>query len=63
MGIQGKKNIIDLKRGFISEEELSMLFYAADAVLLPYSVTAGSGVMFDALAHGIPFVDFKFGIL
>jgi glycosyltransferase involved in cell wall biosynthesis len=54
--IQGKKNIIDLQRGFISEEELSMLFYAADAVLLPYSVSAGSGVMFDALAHGIPFI-------
>lgn len=33
-----------------------MLFYAADAVLLPYSVSAGSGVMFDALAHGIPFI-------
>ena len=28
----------------------------ADAVLLPYSVSAGSGVMFDALAHGIPFI-------
>ena len=54
--IQGKKNIIDLQRGFISEEKLSMLFYAADAVLLPYSVSAGSGVMFDALAHGIPFI-------
>lgn len=54
--IQAKKNIIDLKRGFISEEELSMLLYAADAVLLPYSVTAASGVMFDALAHGIPFI-------
>jgi glycosyltransferase involved in cell wall biosynthesis len=54
--IQGKKNIIDLQRGFISEEELSMLFYAADAVMLPYSVSAGSGVMFDALAHGIPFL-------
>jgi len=53
---QGKKAIIDLQRGFISEEELSMLFYAADAVLLPYSVSAGSGVMFDALAHGIPFI-------
>ena len=55
-GSQGKKNIIDLQRGFISEEDLSMLFYAADAVMLPYSVSAGSGVMFDALAHGIPFI-------
>jgi glycosyltransferase involved in cell wall biosynthesis len=33
-----------------------MLFYASDAVALPYSVTSGSGVMFDALAHGLPFV-------
>jgi glycosyltransferase involved in cell wall biosynthesis len=48
--------IIDLQRGFLAEEELSMLFYAADAVLLPYKVTATSGVMFDALAHGLPFI-------
>ena len=54
--MQGKKNIIDLQRGFISEQELSTLFYAADAVLLPYRISAGSGVMFDALAHGIPFI-------
>jgi glycosyltransferase involved in cell wall biosynthesis len=49
-------NIIDLKRGFLTDEELSLLFYASDAVILPYSVTSGSGVMFDALAHGLPFV-------
>jgi glycosyltransferase involved in cell wall biosynthesis len=55
-------NVIDLQRGFLSDEELSMLFYAADAVLLPYKVTAASGVMFDALAHGLPFIatDLKF---
>jgi len=55
-------NILDLQRGFLSEEELSILFYASDAVILPYKVTAGSGVMFDALAHGLPFVatDLKF---
>jgi glycosyltransferase involved in cell wall biosynthesis len=55
-------NILDLQRGFLSEEELSTLFYASDAVILPYKVTAGSGVMFDALAHGLPFVatDLKF---
>jgi len=23
---------------------------------MPYSVSSGSGVMFDALAHGLPFV-------
>jgi glycosyltransferase involved in cell wall biosynthesis len=48
--------IIDLKRGFLSEKELSLLFYASDVSLLPYKVTAGSGVMFDSVAHGIPFV-------
>jgi glycosyltransferase involved in cell wall biosynthesis len=54
--LRTNKSIIDIQRGFLSEEELSALFYSADAVLLPYKVTAGSGVMFDALAHGVPFV-------
>jgi glycosyltransferase involved in cell wall biosynthesis len=48
--------VIDLQRGFLRDEELSMLFYASDVVLLPYRITSGSGVMFDALAHSIPFV-------
>jgi glycosyltransferase involved in cell wall biosynthesis len=54
-------NILDLQRGFLSEEELSTLFYASDAVILPYKVTAGSGVMFDALAHGLPFISTNLG--
>jgi glycosyltransferase involved in cell wall biosynthesis len=54
--LRDNKNIIDIQKGFLSEEELSTLFYSADAVLLPYKVTAGSGVMFDALAHGLPFI-------
>jgi glycosyltransferase involved in cell wall biosynthesis len=55
-------NILDLQSGFLSEEDLSILFYASDVIILPYKVTAGSGVMFDALAHGLPFVatDLKF---
>ena len=53
---QGATNILDLRRGYLREDELSTLFYASDAVILPYKVTAGSGVMFDALAHGLPFV-------
>src|SRR5919205_1645335 len=55
-------NILDLHKGFLSEEDLSILFYASDVIILPYKVTAGSGVMFDALAHGLPFVatDLKF---
>ena len=41
---------------FLNDTELSLLFHAADAVLLPYKVSSGSGVMFDALAHGLPFI-------
>ncbi len=53
----GSSNIIDLKRGFLDEEELSLLFYASDAIILPYKPEAGpSGTMIDALAHGIPFI-------
>jgi glycosyltransferase involved in cell wall biosynthesis len=48
--------VIDLQRGFLTEEELSVLFYASDVVMLPYKITSGSGVMFDALAHRLPFV-------
>jgi glycosyltransferase involved in cell wall biosynthesis len=48
--------VIDLKKGFLTEEELSVLFYASDVVVLPYKITSGSGVMFDALAHMLPFV-------
>jgi glycosyltransferase involved in cell wall biosynthesis len=51
-----KDGIIDLQRDFLCEEELSLLFSSADAVILPYKVSSGSGVMFDALAHGLPFV-------
>jgi glycosyltransferase involved in cell wall biosynthesis len=53
---KGAPNIIDLQRGYLGEEELSTLFYASDAVILPYKAASGSGVMFDALAHGLPFI-------
>ncbi len=51
-----KTRVIDLQRGFLKDDELSMLFYASDVVVLPYRITSGSGVMFDALAHSVPFV-------
>jgi len=51
-----KNTIIDLQKGFLSDQDLSMLFYAVDVVLLPYKVISASGVMFDALAHGLPFI-------
>jgi len=50
------ENIINLNHDYLSEEDLSALFYASDTVLLPYKITSGSGVMFDALGHGIPFI-------
>jgi glycosyltransferase involved in cell wall biosynthesis len=62
-GLNGNRNtIIDLQKGFLNDESLSMLFYAADVVLLPYKAISASGVMFDALAHGLPFIatDLKF---
>ena len=50
------KTIINLNHNYLSEEDLSALFFASDVVLLPYKITSGSGVMFDALGHGIPFI-------
>jgi hypothetical protein len=41
------ENIINLNQDYLSED-LSALFYASDAVLIPYKKTSGSGVMFDA---------------
>jgi glycosyltransferase involved in cell wall biosynthesis len=52
----GSDNLICLQKGFLTDEELSLLFHAADALILPYRLSSGSGVMFDGLAHGLPFV-------
>ena len=49
-------SIIDLQKEFLDDEDLSFLFYAADATILPYTVCSASGVMFDGLVHGLPFV-------
>jgi glycosyltransferase involved in cell wall biosynthesis len=53
------KGVINLNRGFLSDKDLSLLFYCADALVLPYKVTSGSGVMYDGLAHGLPFISSK----
>ena len=55
-----RSDLIELHGGFLNEEQLSLLFYAADAVILPYKVTSGSGVMFDGFAHGLPFISTTF---
>ena len=54
--VGNKSNIIILQNDFLSESDLSSLFYASDATILPYKVSSASGVMFDGLAHGLPFV-------
>lgn len=51
-----KDGLFELNLGFLPDDELSLLFYASDTVIMPYSVVSGSGVMFDSLAHGLPFV-------
>ena len=53
------QGVINLNRGFLSDTELSLLFYCADALILPYKVASGSGVMHDGLAHGLPFISSK----
>jgi glycosyltransferase involved in cell wall biosynthesis len=53
---KNQNKIINLNKNFLSEYELSLLFYASDVVILPYKVCSGSGVMFDAIGHGIPFI-------
>ena len=51
-----KNNTINLNLGPIDELALSKLFFACDAIILPYKVVSVSGVLFDALAHGLPFI-------
>ena len=55
------EGVINLNRGFLSDKELSLLFYCADALIRPYKVSSGSGVMYDGLAHGLPFISSKIG--
>ena len=50
------EGVIELGKGFLTDKELSVLLYSADALILPYTVSSGSGVMYDGLAHGLPFV-------
>jgi glycosyltransferase involved in cell wall biosynthesis len=52
-------SVIRLNRGFLNDTELSLLFYSVDALILPYKVSSGSGVMYDGLAHGLPFISSK----
>jgi glycosyltransferase involved in cell wall biosynthesis len=50
------KNAINLHLGYLGDLTLSKLFFACDAIIFPYRVVSISGVLFDALAHGLPFI-------
>jgi glycosyltransferase involved in cell wall biosynthesis len=53
----GENNgIISLNLGYLDDTTMSKLFFACDAIIFPYKIVSISGVMFDALAHGLPFV-------
>jgi glycosyltransferase involved in cell wall biosynthesis len=49
-------DVISLHLGYLDDSTLSKLFFACDAIIFPYKVVSVSGVMFDALAHGLPFI-------
>ncbi|MDQ3835633.1 MAG: glycosyltransferase [Thermoproteota archaeon] len=51
-----RNNVISLNLGYLDDTIMSRLFFACDAIIFPYKVVSISGVMFDALAHGLPFV-------
>jgi glycosyltransferase involved in cell wall biosynthesis len=55
---RGSEKAIDVKKhlGYLDDSTLSKLFFACDAIIFPYKVVSVSGVMFDALAHGLPFI-------
>jgi len=52
----GDSTVISLHLGYLDDNTLSKLFFACDAIIFPYKIVSISGVMFDALAHGLPFV-------
>ena len=49
-------DVVSLHLGYLDDTTLSKLFFACDAIIFPYKVVSVSGVMFDSLAHGLPFV-------
>jgi glycosyltransferase involved in cell wall biosynthesis len=49
-------NAVNLHLGYLDDATLTKLFFVCDAIIFPYRIVSVSGVMFDALAHGLPFV-------
>jgi glycosyltransferase involved in cell wall biosynthesis len=56
IGTNNTENVISLNLGYLDDTTMSKLFFACDAIIFPYKIVSISGVMFDALAHGLPFV-------
>ncbi len=51
------QNVTSLPPDYIDDESLSKLIHACDAVIIPRTIAgSSSGVLFDGLAHGLPFV-------
>lgn len=55
-GKNDRDNVISLNLGYLDDTTMSKLFFACDAIIFPYKIVSISGVMFDALAHGLPFI-------
>jgi glycosyltransferase involved in cell wall biosynthesis len=55
-GKDERDNVISLNLEYLDDTTMSKLFFACDAIIFPYKIVSISGVMFDALAHGLPFV-------
>lgn len=56
IGNNNGENVISLNLGYLDDSAMSKLFFACDAIIFPYKIVSVSGVMFDALAHGLPFI-------
>jgi glycosyltransferase involved in cell wall biosynthesis len=52
---------VELRDGYVSNEEASLLFSACDAVLMPYRSATQSGVVQLAFAHGRPVIATRVG--
>jgi glycosyltransferase involved in cell wall biosynthesis len=50
----GVEDRVELRNGFVSNEEAAVLFSAADACLLPYRSATQSGVLQLSFAYGVP---------
>ncbi len=55
-GKNERDNVVSLNLGYLDDTTMSKLFFACDAIIFPYKIVSISGVMFDALAHGLPFI-------